>query len=186
MGPILNEELLEVLDNMGNSVGQVCPRSLVHKHGYFHATVHVWVVNNSHDLLLQKRSHVKDINPGMWDISCAGHLIAGDTSQDAAVRELHEELGIEVGISELFFLCSTVQSYSSTDGLIQDNEFTDVYLLALHNDQLIRRNPQEIDEIKFISVETFNSMVTRADPQLVPHMDEYQRVLKIISNVNMW
>lgn len=183
MNPSLSDEFIDILDSTGKSTGQVCPRSLVHKYGYFHATVHIWVANSTPELLLQKRSSSKDIYPGMWDISCAGHLVAGDTSHDAAIRELYEELGIEVAISDLHFVCSTVQTYSSPDGLIQDNEFTDVYFLTLQNDQVLRSNPQEIDVLKYVSMETFSRMVTSADPQLVPHnMDEYQKIIEILTS----
>ncbi len=38
----------------------------------------------------------KDLCPGLWDSSCSGHLAAGEDYDAAAVRELKEELGIEV------------------------------------------------------------------------------------------
>jgi 16S rRNA (adenine1518-N6/adenine1519-N6)-dimethyltransferase len=56
--------------------------------------VHVFVFNSRGELLLQKRSHLKDLCGGKWDSSCAGHLDAGESYRSGAVRELHEELGL--------------------------------------------------------------------------------------------
>lgn len=47
-----------------------------------------------YDVLLQKRSAVKDSNAGCYDISSAGHVAAGDEYLTTAVRELKEELGL--------------------------------------------------------------------------------------------
>ena len=34
----------------------------------------------------------KDKNPGLWDISVAGHVSAGQDAISAAVREIYEEI----------------------------------------------------------------------------------------------
>ena len=47
------------------------------------------------DFLLQKRSKTKDLLQGGWDIHM-GHVIAGETSETAIIREIHEELGIKI------------------------------------------------------------------------------------------
>lgn len=45
-------------------------------------------------ILVQKRAACKDSFPSCWDVSCAGHLSAGETAENAAIAELAEELGI--------------------------------------------------------------------------------------------
>ncbi|QTN34283.1 NUDIX domain-containing protein [Akkermansiaceae bacterium] len=59
-----------------------------------HRAVHVFVLNRNGDLYLQKRSRLKDMNPGVWDSSVSGHLDAGEDYLHAAVREVGEEIGI--------------------------------------------------------------------------------------------
>ena len=59
-----------------------------------HRTAHVLVFNARGALLLQKRSEDKDIQPGKWDTSVGGHLSVGETYEEAARREMAEELGI--------------------------------------------------------------------------------------------
>ncbi len=53
----------------------------MHADGDYHGAVHVWIyVESTGELLLQKRADRKDSWPGLWDISSAGHISAGDTS----------------------------------------------------------------------------------------------------------
>ena len=53
----------------------------------------MFLVNKHGAVLLQKRSLWKDRQPGKWDSSAAGPLDAGESYEEAAVRELKEELG---------------------------------------------------------------------------------------------
>ena len=88
--------------------GIVMERGVAHRDGRMHGTVHTWLTrrsaNRETEVLLQKRSAEKESHPGCWDISSAGHLQAGDTFEEAAVRELEEELGISVGKDSLEFV----------------------------------------------------------------------------------
>lgn len=90
-------ELLDLLDDDGNKSGKFKERSLIHRDGDLHKTVHVWIYRKKDGrthLLLQKRAARKDAYPGLYDISCAGHLGRGEEPSDGAMRELAEELGI--------------------------------------------------------------------------------------------
>ncbi|WDF05697.1 NUDIX hydrolase [Shouchella hunanensis] len=60
----------------------------------FHLVVHVCIFNSEGDMLIQQRQPFKHGWPNLWDITCGGSAVAGDTSQQAASRELFEELGI--------------------------------------------------------------------------------------------
>lgn len=177
------EEFFDILDENGKKTGQVCPRSIVHKNGYFHATVHVWVVNESGNVLLQKRSMQKDTHPGLWDISCAGHLSAGDTPLDAAVRELNEELGITIDTPSRFqFLFRIFKSYISPDQSIKDNEFSDVFILRVADKEVIRIASEEISEVKYVSPAVLEMIASSADPGLVPHDQEYGMILTYLKS----
>lgn len=177
------EEFFDILDENGKKTGQVCPRTIVHQNGYFHATVHVWVVNESGEVLLQKRSMQKDTHPGLWDISCAGHLSAGDAPLDAAVRELYEELGIVIDTPSRFqFLFRIFKSYISPDESIKDNEFSDVFILQVADKEAIRFAPEEISEVKYVVSAVLEMMVSAADPGLVLHDQEYGMILEYLKS----
>lgn len=61
---------------------------------YYRMVVHICVFNTNNKMLVQQRQPFKEGFPNMWDISCGGHSITGESSQDAASRELFEEIGI--------------------------------------------------------------------------------------------
>ena len=66
------------------------PRGDVHRDGDWHRSVHIWIADGDGRLLCQLRGLDKDTHPGRWDVSCAGHITAGDGSLDTAARELEE------------------------------------------------------------------------------------------------
>lgn len=86
------DEWFDVVNESDEVVGRE-RRAVVHARGLLHRAVHVFVFNAAGQLFLQKRSMAKDMAPGLWDTSCAGHLDAGEDYDAAAWRELAEELG---------------------------------------------------------------------------------------------
>lgn len=89
------EEWFDVVNERDEVVRQATRRE-VHATGLWHRAVHVMVFDGSRRVLLQRRSMLKDLSPGLWDSSCSGHLDAGEDYDAAAGRELAEEIGIRV------------------------------------------------------------------------------------------
>jgi len=91
--PQSGDELFEVVDDADQVIG--CRRRAeVHAHGLKHRAVHVFAFAPQGELFLQKRSHLKDSCPGLWDSSSAGHLDVGESYVACAIREVGEELGL--------------------------------------------------------------------------------------------
>ncbi len=88
-------EVFDVVDHNDEVVSRAT-RGEVHEKNLLHRAVHVFVFNKRGDLLLQKRSRLKDRHPGVWDSSVSGHLDAGEDYPAAAERELEEEMGISL------------------------------------------------------------------------------------------
>lgn len=98
------EELIDVLDENGNKTGEVETRNQVHNKGLYHRIVVVAVIDENGHILMQQRAKIVETNPFKWDVTSAGHIQAGQTSKDAAIRELLEEVGIEVKEDDLHYL----------------------------------------------------------------------------------
>lgn len=67
--------------------------------GHFHLTVAILVFDDGGRLLVQQRSPEKLNQPGTWDIAAGGSALRGESSAQAAARELHEELGLTADFS---------------------------------------------------------------------------------------
>lgn len=150
-------ELFDICDANGEPTGQVKERSMVHRNGDFHRTVHIWIVrkrpDKGSDVLLQKRSKNKDAYPGCYDISSAGHIHAGDGFASSALRELYEELGIKAEKEELRFI-------GFHEGYIKDtfwgqpfvdHEISAVYLYEKPVDiEKLTLQESEVEEVVFM------------------------------------
>ena len=97
----MNEEMFDVVNERDEIIGRQTRRE-VHRLGLRHRAVHVLVFNSRGELFLQKRSLKKDCFPGVWDSSASGHLNCGEDYDACAVRELREEIGLQVPGQRLF------------------------------------------------------------------------------------
>ncbi len=97
-------EYLDIVDEQGNPTGETIERAEAHRTGVLHRTSHVWIMRRKEgqlQILLQKRCENKDSFPGCYDISSAGHIPAGVDYVSSALRELKEELGVDVREEDL-------------------------------------------------------------------------------------
>ena len=144
-------EYFEAFDGEGNPSDTIRERGFIHSRGLWHRTVHVWVHRGRGEILLQKRAANKDSHPGVWDVSAAGHIAVGETPEQGAVREVHEELGIVVEKRELRFVEQTSRTLVSAKGFFIDREHTSVYLYAYTGDvKELSPDPGEVSELRFI------------------------------------
>lgn len=171
-------ELLAIYDEQLRYLG-IAERGEVHKKGYWHKTFHCWVLckgdastGSSSDagagagahLVLQERHANKDTNAGKLDVSCAGHLSAGETISDG-VRELKEELGITVAFADLQPLGTIREAFQV--GALRDFEVAHVYLLPSSLPlSAFRPALDEVSGLFLVSVQQFRAFVYEEVPQL--------------------
>lgn len=111
-------ELWDLYDEKGNNTGIKHERGQPVPQGRYHLVVSAWIVNKQDQLLLSQR-HPDKPYPLYWECT-GGSVLAGESSMSGAVREVKEELGIELDRSTAQLLFQTRR-----DG-IQD--FYDVWL----------------------------------------------------------
>jgi isopentenyldiphosphate isomerase len=90
-----NSEILSVVDERDRVIGPR-RRDDIHRLGLRHRASHVLVFDIEGRLFLQKRGLHKDSNPGLWDSSVAGHVDDGESYDQCCIREIKEEIGIQV------------------------------------------------------------------------------------------
>lgn len=176
-------EKIDIVDKDGRPTGKWASRKVIHKNGLRHKTVHIWIVNSKGQILIQKRSPQKESHPNMWDVSCAGHISAGDTPLKSGLRELKEELGLKVPSNKLKFLF-TARNYKILNHRTYfDNELNDVYLLKMNVDSSkIKRQKIEVSEVKLIEIKELRKLIKSKDKTFAPHAREYKGLFKYLSN----
>lgn len=139
-------ELLDLLDEKGRVKG-VVRRSEVHGNPSLrHPSVHVFVVNSKGEFFLQKRSDYKKVQPGKWDTSVGGHIPAGESYEQGALRELEEELGVFMpDASRLEFRHDFIWK--------SDFETEHTRTFILRYDGPFKLNPAEVSDGRFWTVE---------------------------------
>lgn len=93
-------ELIQIVDEAGNLTGEVLDKEEAHDKNLLHNEVAAFVINDKKQILLQKRSANKRFNPNKWGL-CAGHVGAYESLEEALVREIKEEIGIDVSKDDL-------------------------------------------------------------------------------------
>ncbi len=146
------DELIDILTPEGKPTGKTALKSEAHKNGWFHATVHIWLFTADEKILLQKRALTKKVFPGLWDISVAGHIAAGESVLSSAKREVFEEIGLEIQEKELIKIGTRIHQVSHKNG-IQDNEHHHVFIAELKvNLSELRIQKEEVDAIKLFDL----------------------------------
>ena len=87
-------ELWDILDEDGNKTGKIVERGKPMKQDEYHLVVHIWIRNSKGQFLISKRTPNKTF-PNMWETT-GGSAIIGDDSLSAALREVKEEIGINL------------------------------------------------------------------------------------------
>ena len=119
--------------------------------GDYELIIHVAIFNQNGEMLIQKRQSTKKKFPDKWDLSAGGHAIAGEYSQDAAEREVMEELGYEHDFSE-------ETPYLTIN---YDCGFDDIYIIVdneLNIDNLILQ-PEEVQSVTWANNEEIKQLI---------------------------
>ena len=147
-------ELFDILNPDGSRTGIVKERGVAHREGSLHGTSHTWIVRENeksgYDVLLQKRSSVKDSYPGYYDISSAGHVTAGDEFLNTAIRELKEELGIKAAKESLGYVGMRQAGLEEVfyRRLFKDAELCTIYVYREPVDiSELELQPEEVEEV---------------------------------------
>ncbi len=155
-------EYFDIVDENNNLIGKTEEREIVHSTGLWHREVAVWVINEKGELLLQKRSANKKQAPNKWAL-CAGHIDAGETPETSIVREIEEEIGLEVTIDELKFIGAIKKEMHLENGQYNNN-FQYMYILKTNKKiEEYKIQYEELSEFKYISLEELKKILETKD-----------------------
>ena len=169
-------EYIDIFDENNNPIGRIKEKQQAHEEGDFHRTAHIWIMNDKNELLLQKRSASKKSHPNCWDTSGAGHIKAGESVIDGAIRELKEELGVEAKKEDLEYI-TIVKSTKDP----KNKEYQYIYLL--HTNKKINEyvfEDAEVSKVKYVYYKDLEKMVEQKVEGLLIHEEEYKFLFEFI------
>ena len=153
------EEYIDIVTNKGKPTGKSTSKSEIHKNGLYHHTAHIWFYTNEGEILLAQRSALKTICPLLWDVSVAGHIDAGESVKQAAIRETKEEIGLDISESDLQKI-GVFECFQIYENGIIDNEFHNTFIAELKI-PLSKLNPQieEVEALKLVNIQEFENLI---------------------------
>lgn len=139
-------ELFYHVDEQDKEIGSIT-RAEAHDGSFkIHRAVSILVFNSDNTkILLQKRSQTKDTNPGFWTISASGHVTFGENYEQAARKELFEEIGVQseiVPLTKIF----------TVDDLYQEKEWDMIFQTFVDENTIFHLHPQEVDRVQWIAL----------------------------------
>lgn len=180
------DELIDILDSSGNLTGQTAMKSEAHRKGLFHQTVHIWFYTSDGKVLLQQRAKDKKTHPLLWDVSVAGHIGAGEEIEIAAIREVHEEIGLTISKEGLVKIGFFPSFFKHRDDLT-DNEFHHTFIYELKTGlEDLKKQESEVEALALISISKFEKELKdeKHSKRYVAHpIDYYMSVIKEIENL---
>ena len=166
------DELIDILTPEGKSTGKTALKSEAHKNGWFHATAHIWFFTSDKKILLQKRALTKKVFPGIWDISVAGHIGAGEEILDGAKREVFEEIGLILEDKDFIKIGTRIHQVNHENG-IQDNEHHHVFIAELKTPiSELTMQPEEVADLKLWDLKVLKE-TKNLENVLLPRFHEY-------------
>lgn len=155
------EELVDMLTEDGKYIGKLVSKKESHQKGLCHGLIAVALIDDNGMLLIQKRAKNKKIEPNKWDLSAAGHIDAGESPEEAAVRETYEEIGIKIDKSKL----KKIDTYLCKIKLDENtfiNHFTYLYVVnQKFNVDEIKRQETEVDEIALVNKSEYQALFSK-------------------------
>jgi 8-oxo-dGTP pyrophosphatase MutT (NUDIX family) len=97
-------DILDILDKDENPLHKTATYDEVRQNGLWTRGVHVILYTPSKKIVMQKRSDRLDYHPGEIEVSVGGSVKAGETPEQAIIRETKEETGIVLSAGDLKFV----------------------------------------------------------------------------------
>lgn len=142
------QELFYLINENDEVIGSVTRQEAHSDKTKLHRAVSIVITNDQHQILLQKRSDKKDKYPGYWTVSASGHVEYGTSYEEAAARELKEEVGLVVPLR--FELKMLVKMPTET-------EIEAVFTGFAPNAATFLVDPTEVDMVKWVKLKDLSN-----------------------------
>ena len=164
---LMSEAVIQV-DEDDNEIGQASKVSAHFEAGLLHRAFSVLLFDSENRLLLQKRADDKVTFPGVWANSCCSHPLNSAEESElkdslgvkrAAIRKLHQELGIdpsELKLEDFHFITKMMYSARMNEDWIE-REID--HILVIQADVNLSINKNEVSDVKWVSQKELDSIL---------------------------
>ena len=152
------DELWDLYTKDREKTGRFHRRGDVMKEGEYHLVIHVCIFNSKNQLLIQQRQPFKEGWSNMWDVTVGGSALQGESSCQAAERELFEEIGLKLDLSD--------KRPNFTINFA--NGFDDYYLLDQEVDlTTLHLQEEEVQAVRWVSRE--EALQMKKEGTMIPY-----------------
>ncbi len=176
-----NQILYKAYDKNGNLKGMIKSKQEQNiSNDIWLSGVTCFVLNEKNEVLIEKRAK-KGITPGKLDL-CSGHINGQETPTQAIIRELKEELGIEIEES-MNVIKLTQQAFPLIfeDNSKKRNFFINFYCLKRNNSD-IKIQKEEVEEIIYLPLQKCFELIQDGKTKF-PKYYNYEEIFKKVKNI---
>ncbi len=138
------QELFYLVDENDRVLGPITRKKAHQDSSKIHRSIAIVILNERGEILLQKRSLLKDMDPGVWSISVGGHVTFGDDYETTAKRELKEELGVTLPLeAKLTYMAAKSD----------ETEMVRVFVAKAPKYLTFKLDLDEVDQVEWVGTE---------------------------------
>ncbi len=134
----------------------------VHRRGLLHRAFSVFIFNDNHEVLIQKRALEKYHCGGLWANTCCSHPAPGETWTDAAHRRLPEEMGFDCGLKEEFVFTYRAEFENN----LIEHEIDHVFFGKWNGTP--KMNPEEVCDYRWVALDDLFREVKETPEMFAP------------------
>ena len=135
-------ELVVLLDEQGNAVGEADKASVHHAETPLHLAFSCYALDSDGRLLVTRRALSKATFPGVWTNTCCGHPAPGEALADAVVRRVRQELGLS--LTDVRLVLPGFRYRAVMDDGVVENEMCPVFVARSVGE--VRADPAEVED----------------------------------------
>lgn len=147
-------EYLDIINDQDEVIGSAT-REEIQTKKLSRRIIHILFFNNEGKMVLQLRSKTKSFAPGHWSTAVGGHVQAGETYEQAALRECEEELGIT---PQLIY-----KGKSRYQVPCPDNSILLLSIFEAQYDLPFTVSPEEVEKVDYFSLEEIQTMINAGE-----------------------
>lgn len=174
-------EYLDEVNEKNELTGKVYVKDEFHNKGLLYREVIGIIMNEKKEVLLQKRAPNKKDKPNLWEI-CFGHVSSGETPKSSILREVKEEIDLDLTEKDLISLGveHTDEYYENTNRF--HKAFSYIFLIKTNkNIDEFKLQDEEVCDVKYVPLKELIEKLKKKDLSLA--FVDFDFLLRILENI---